>query len=96
MHRNDHINNYTGRIRHILESGSHKNDRTVGRPPRLRHQSMVGIAPGVDISTLGEHDVWKRCEWALIQCSRDDNQYQHETQWRTRRLVPTLPNRVPP
>jgi len=43
-----------------------KNDRAVGRPPRLNHQSTAGIAPDVDISTLEEHDVRKRCEWGPI------------------------------
>ena len=63
---------------HILESGSHENDCAVGRPPTLNHQSTAGIASDVDISTLEEHDVRKRCECLInfqaYNVSCDDNQ----------------------
>jgi hypothetical protein len=70
----------TNTTAHILESGSHENDCAVGRPPTLNHQSTAGIASDVDISTLEEHDVRKRCECLInsqaYSVSCDDNQYE--------------------
>ena len=84
VHRNGHINNYTGRTRRtFLESGSHENDCAVGRPPTLNHQSTAGIASDVNISALEEHDLRKRCECLInsqaysVGC--DDN-HQYEAQ----------------